>query len=229
MSRVLRNDHLYEKVLEVLIEYYEAGEISINEKLPTERDLSENLSVSRNTIRDAYRYLEIKHYVITRSGGGRILVKPLDKKIYSADVLTALRENEIKNLLEIREILEVGLIDYILLRSTKEELLDLKKEIEKSGEIYDSDFDFHIELAKLSKNDAAIEYYRLNREMIEYIKVKNYGENAYNYYKVHEEHYTIIEALINNDRVKTRDLITEHLSNIYKRYAQKDRDDENEQ
>lgn len=227
MSRVLRNDHLYEKVLEVLIEFYQEGKIYINEKLPTERDLSENLSVSRNTIRDAYRYLEIKNYIITRSGGGRILVKPLDNSIYKADVLTALRENEIKNLLEIREILEIGLIDYILLRSSKEELLKLRGEIEESGEKYDSNFDFHIELAKLSKNDAAVEYYRLNKDMIEFIKIKNYDENAYNYYKVHEEHYEILEALINNDRVKARDLTKEHLSNIYKRFAKKDEDDKN--
>lgn len=228
MNRILRSNHLYEKVLEVLIEYYEEGKISINEKLPTERDLSENLSVSRNTIRDAYRYLEIKNYLITKSGGGRILVRALDKNIYKADVLTALRENEIKNLLEIREILEIGLIDYILLRATKEELLKLKNEIEKSGAVYDSDFDFHMELAKLSKNDAAVEYYRLNKDMIEFIKIKNYDENAYNYYTVHDEHYTILEALINNDRVRARDLIKQHLSNIYKRFAQADQEDENE-
>ncbi|MEK4555593.1 FadR/GntR family transcriptional regulator [Jeotgalicoccus sp. FSL K6-3177] len=228
MNRILKSDHLYEKVLEVLIEYYEEEKIRINEKLPTERELSDTLSVSRNTIRDAYRYLEIKNYLITKSGGGRILVKALDKNIYKADVLTALRENEIRNLLEIREILEVGLIDYILLRSTKEELLKLKKEIEKSGSIYDSDFDFHIELAKLSKNDAAVEYYRLNKEMIEYIKIKNYDENTYNYYTVHDEHYNILEALISNDRVKARALIKQHLSNIYKRFSNDNQEDKNE-
>jgi GntR family transcriptional repressor for pyruvate dehydrogenase complex len=219
MKRIIKNDHLYEKVLDVLIEYYEDGLISLNEKLPTERQLSELLSVSRNTIRDAYRYLEIKGFIITKAGGGRILVRSLDKNLYNLDVYTTLREREIKDLLEIREILELGLVDFIIERATTEEFLAIKKEIEKNSNEFDGEFDFHMELAKLSKNEAAVQYYKLNNDVIEFIKSKNYDDNSYNYYKVQQEHLEIIDSFLNKNQKETKNKIKNHLGNIYQRYT----------
>ena len=56
-------DRGYILVLEYIKELIISGNLSVGDKLPTERKLSETLSLSRNTIRDAIRIMAIIYLI----------------------------------------------------------------------------------------------------------------------------------------------------------------------
>lgn len=61
---------LYLQLMDIIISSIEAGEYKAEEKLPSERDLCKELSLSRSTVRQAIRELEIEGYVYKQHGRG---------------------------------------------------------------------------------------------------------------------------------------------------------------
>ena len=54
----MQNKREYQKVIDYLYKLIESGQLTVGERLPTERTLAETLSISRNSIREAIRSLE---------------------------------------------------------------------------------------------------------------------------------------------------------------------------
>lgn len=61
---------IYEQVMDNFKEQILLGLISANEKLPSVRELSKNLTVNPNTIQKAYRELERQGYIYSIAGKG---------------------------------------------------------------------------------------------------------------------------------------------------------------
>ncbi|MFX5271933.1 GntR family transcriptional regulator, partial [Acinetobacter baumannii] len=61
---------LYRQIADQLRGLIERGEYAVGTKLPTERDLAEQLKVSRPTVREALIALEVEGLVRIRVGSG---------------------------------------------------------------------------------------------------------------------------------------------------------------
>ena len=61
---------IYEQVKDQLRKLVISGVIKSDEKLPSVRDLAQNLAINPNTIQRAYRELEREGYIYTISGKG---------------------------------------------------------------------------------------------------------------------------------------------------------------
>lgn len=74
----LKQQRISEEVLRQLKEAIIFGEFKSGEKLPSERELTEQFQVSRGVIREAIRALEITGFVKTRQGpaGGAFVTEP---------------------------------------------------------------------------------------------------------------------------------------------------------
>ncbi|MBC7647923.1 MAG: FadR family transcriptional regulator, partial [Vitreoscilla sp.] len=66
----LEPKRLYGQIAEQLRALIEAGEFAIGQRLPAERDLAEQLPVSRPSVREALIALEVEGWVEVRSGSG---------------------------------------------------------------------------------------------------------------------------------------------------------------
>lgn len=64
------NGKVYEGVLYQLKAYIEENQLSPGDKLPSERELSEQLGVGRSSIREAFRAMELLGLIETRRGEG---------------------------------------------------------------------------------------------------------------------------------------------------------------
>ncbi len=77
----------YEQFYHELLEDIKSGVYKNGEKLPAERVLCDMYSISRTTVREALRNLEVEGYVIRKQGSGSYvhiqLVKPNLKKLYT--------------------------------------------------------------------------------------------------------------------------------------------------
>jgi len=67
---------IYIQIAESLLERISTGELAPNERLPSERALSESLNVSRMTLRAALRVLDDKGLLIRRPGDGTYIAQP---------------------------------------------------------------------------------------------------------------------------------------------------------
>ena len=66
---------IYIQIAENLLERISAGELAPDERLPSERELSQTLNVSRMTLRAALRVLDNKGLLVRRPGDGTYIAK----------------------------------------------------------------------------------------------------------------------------------------------------------
>jgi GntR family transcriptional regulator, transcriptional repressor for pyruvate dehydrogenase complex len=67
---------MFEEVTRSIINYIQEEELTHGAKLPPERTLSELLGVSRSSIREGIRILELLNYLESRQGGGTFVSIP---------------------------------------------------------------------------------------------------------------------------------------------------------
>ncbi|MGP4062567.1 FadR/GntR family transcriptional regulator [Halobacillus sp. H74] len=131
MTRV-QQEKVYEGVLYQLKSYIEENQLKPGDKLPSERELSEQLNVGRSSIREAFRAMELLGLIETRRGEGTFM------RAYRPYHMVELLSNFLLN--ETR---------------TKEELMTAKQMIEKEvllivkGKLSDHQF---TEIRKILKN-----------------------------------------------------------------------------
>lgn len=89
-------DPMYWRIAQDLRQDIESGKLRPGQQLPTELDLREQYSASRNTIRDAIKWLASRALIETRPGQGTFVVDRLDIFVttLSADTETGLGGGE---------------------------------------------------------------------------------------------------------------------------------------
>ena len=70
MFKKVKVERVYQKVIEQIGEMIKTGYLKKGDKLPPERELVEQLGVSRTSIREAVRVLEILGVIESRQGEG---------------------------------------------------------------------------------------------------------------------------------------------------------------
>ncbi|MBE6037395.1 MAG: GntR family transcriptional regulator [Clostridiales bacterium] len=72
---------IYEQVVDNIKELIITGVLAPQEKLPSVRDLSREITINPNTVQKAYRELEHQGYVYTVSGLGTFVSLPQDRPV----------------------------------------------------------------------------------------------------------------------------------------------------
>jgi len=141
-----------------------SGEISENEKLPSEVDLCEEYKVSRPVFREAIRVLNAKGLTYSRPKIGTV-VRPKDEwHLLDPDVLfwliqTTPEHEFFKTLSTVRRVLEPELAYIAASTATDEDIQRIKhayEGMEKAvtvEEFIEPDIQFHLAIAKATHND----------------------------------------------------------------------------
>src|SRR6056297_2537209 len=109
---------IYEQVIDEIKRQIARGEIEPNDKLPSQRELAEEIEVNPNTVQRAYREMESQSLVETKRGRGTF-VKDDDKVI--KDINQQLAYSAVKRFID-----EMSAINY----QQKEMIELLKNELE---------------------------------------------------------------------------------------------------
>src|SRR5437879_13489119 len=106
----VRRTKVYEQAAQQLQRMIRDGLIKPGEKLPPERELAEMLQVSRGSLRDAIRTLELMGLVEPRQGEGIVVCDPSAKSLINPLATVLFRQRElIGDLLEFRRMIELTL------------------------------------------------------------------------------------------------------------------------
>jgi DNA-binding FadR family transcriptional regulator len=76
--RPARPRRVYDEIIAQVQELISSGQLSSGDRLPSERELAEQFMVSRNTVREAFRMLEVSGVITLRRGrqGGAFITRP---------------------------------------------------------------------------------------------------------------------------------------------------------
>jgi GntR family transcriptional repressor for pyruvate dehydrogenase complex len=148
-------DIVYHKMLDMIIEgYWKEGEM-----IPSENELCEAFSVSRNTIRQSVQRLSALGILRSRQGKGTYVEK-IDMGFYLNLLVPALFLNEADSLsiLEFMKSIQVECVRIVCRKATDEKLKVLEDYMNKmkTANDYDSyfnyDMEYHFYLAKITEN-----------------------------------------------------------------------------
>lgn len=151
---------LSEGISDQLIEMIAAGELKMDDPLPSESELAARFGVSKPVVREALKQLSLFGIVEIRQG--RVArVKPLDSSVLEGFFRLAVRSdsNGLRDAVELRRAVEVELAELAATRATsksQQPLEDAFRKMQRNLEFLDpwleADFAFHMALANASEN-----------------------------------------------------------------------------
>lgn len=97
----------YEMVIRYIKEQILCGNLKQGEKLPPERELAEILGVSRNSVREALRTLDVMGMLTSTQGAGNLIACNFEKSLVeSMSMMFLMRKTDYAQLSELRRALE---------------------------------------------------------------------------------------------------------------------------
>lgn len=192
-------------VAEQIIEAINNGDYHLGDRLPSERQIAEQMGVSRNSVREALSALQIVEVVETKAGSGTY-IKSSASEINVNQALTIAKESE--DLLEVweaRREVEMSLARLALLRADREELDQLHMILDNMSQaISENDYEqylqtnesFHMAIADFASNaylkNALEALLDVTKEHLLKSMVNNYSEYMNQSYEAHKKIFKVI-------------------------------------
>ena len=159
MFHPVHNKRLHRQVFEQIQKLILSGKVKPGDKLPSERELGEMLKVSRNSIREALRSLEILGIIECRQGGGNYIKLDISSGLIEPlSIMFQLHGGSIMDILEARRAMESEAAALAAKRHSPRQASELKTIMEKTktakseAENIRLDKEFHLRIAEYSGN-----------------------------------------------------------------------------
>lgn len=153
----------YQIVYEFFAQQIFDGKLKLGSRLPPERDISEALGVSRNSVREGIRMLEMLGFVESRHGSGNYIRSEPDSCMTEAlHLMLVLKNIEFTDLCHTRRAIELEALELAVNRITTDildELHDLLIHMEHCPdpeEFYFLERGFHRHMIEASRNEFLI-------------------------------------------------------------------------
>lgn len=216
----LQEKKVYEGILLQIHELVQEKNLRPGDKLPSERELSEQLGAGRSSVREALRALELLGLIETRRGEGTFLRHYRHNRLIDILGFFILRDYKTKkDLIEMRKVLELDAVRMACRRATAkhfeemERILAAAEERIEQGEIpTEEDYLFHRVICRSSRNSIL---HRIWTPLVEYSNsVRN--ESLAREGRARSavmEHRKIMEAIRAGDEEKAVERMRAHLEN----------------
>jgi GntR family transcriptional repressor for pyruvate dehydrogenase complex len=217
---VVRRNRVYEEVAKQ-IEKLILTKLHAGDKLPSERELAEMLRVSRGSIRDAIRSLELMGLVEARQGTGTIV------REVSADSLVVPFANALKRrkelvteLLDFRKMLEPSLAARAAAHVSAEELVEMEdilrrqEEKQRQGDAaIEEDSEFHYSIALASDNSVVLKVIDILMDLLRDTRARSLQVEG-RPQKSLSGHRRILAAIKRHDAEAARAAMRRHLEDV---------------
>ena len=210
---------VYQEVAKRL-ERHIAEELKPGDRLPSERELVRMLCVSRGSVRDAIRTLEVMGLLEPRQGIGTVVCIPGSGP--ASPLTSVLREKRkmIAELLDVRKMLEPPLAGRAALHASSDEISDmqdilLRQEAKQSqGDLgIEEDSEFHYSIALASSNTVVLKVVDVLMDLLRETRERSLqgeGRQA----KSLAAHHRILSAVKRGDAAAAEAAMRRHLQEI---------------
>ena len=160
----VRRRRLHEDIVQQFHSLIRQGVLQHGARLPSERLMAEQFRVSRSSVREAIRSLELQGLLVSKRGSGTFInTEDMDSVVaLIASTLSSGRET-LKEIFEVRHLLEPQIAAVAARRANEEEVRRLGEILEEQQEQIearetgvDADTAFHFALASATHNSALV-------------------------------------------------------------------------
>lgn len=215
----IKKSTLSDSIIKQIFEMITQGNILPGQKLPSERDLAEALSVSRPSIREAMRSLRTLGIIDVRTGDGTYLNENIDQ-LSDFRVKNLLNKYSILELTEARKLLEVEIAALAAERATEENKEIIRESFNNMLKCNNdpeaflkADFEYHMAIAEAAQNKFLAEMLFTTRDLIiegyqDVVRIPGQDD------AIKRSHLYIMNAVISGNKEEAKKVMQEHLEDI---------------
>lgn len=211
-------DSAVEGLVEQIKGLIDARNLSVGDRLPSERELGAMFSSSRTTVREAMRILKAYGVVDVRPKVGAVIIdRRMDAvfDLYSFNTLELSRETFLDTQ-GFRQLIEVGSVDRLLERIGRSDIDELRRinDMMRAETTLAAaalqDYRFHTRLVTILGNQQILEIYRLMMPVMLKI-MENSARRGRTGSVNYDEHAAIVAALEDRNRIAYQYRVSQHL------------------
>lgn len=220
----VKKQTLFDDIVLQIQQLIQSGKLKPGDQFPAERELSKQLNVSRNTLREVLKALKLLGVIETRQGNGTFINENLNAKLISTpfEFMAVTETNDILDLLEAREAIETSAAGIAAQRATEQDIALIRKNMQLMKNNIDNvelcskyDVEFHFSICKASQNTFLFDLLKAIQTPLLRAMKKTYGfKNSLMRATVYHER--IIESIIRKEPSEAIDSMREHLQEIKK-------------
>ncbi len=223
--QIIETKRLYRQISDQLRELIVAGEFPVDSRLPSERDLSVQLGVSRPSLREALIALEVEGYIEVRMGSGIYVCEPPP----SSSGFDLSSEEGPLELIQARAMVEGEVAAAAAKAGRKADFDAVEKAIDqmeadaKAGVTpIDADCLFHVRVAQATGNSVLVgtvkRLFELRLGPL-FDQLHSHFETPDVWAQAIAEHREVLKALRSKDPEKARAAMRRHMDIAYKRLS----------
>ncbi len=218
----IQSSKVFEQIAEQIEKRILSGELQSGDRLPTERELSEQFHASRTAVREAMKTLAQRGLVDMRPGRGTIVIDGTSQAMrHSMGLMIKVgRAGSSESLVEVREIIEPEIAALAAVRATDEQITAMREavkvmdiNIHETNAYIIADNDFHRALAAGTQNililslvDSIVDLLSEQRKLI--FSTNGAPERG----QIH--HKRILDSVIRHDVEAAREAMRAHLQQV---------------
>lgn len=219
---------LVDKVEHNLVELLQKQQLRVGDAIPKEIELCAMLGVSRTVVREAILRLRMMGLIETKKKKGSIITSPDLFGILSKSMNPHILDPDtLKEVFEIRLVLEIGMADLLFYRITKEDIADLRNIVgnEPSGTQYhifniDHEIAFHGRLYEITGNETLKKFQKMLLPVFDYVHNSGLLKKI-PLLKTFISHNELIDILEKGTPEQFRNGMRAHLENHFSRLFEK--------
>lgn len=209
---------LLEKVQDQIKEMIFNKKYDQNNFLPSEGDLCKIFNVSRATVREAVRSLEVRGFVKRVHGKGIQVIDNRTSVITrSLEDMVSMGDCSLEEIVEVRRVIEVQTAGFAAIRASERDIKLLKESLNvlENADVmdenyYNHDFRFHVNLVKASQNSLLIAFVNAYTPLLRNIIIES-SHFEYNLEKKYHYHRNIYDSIVSKNPEKAAECMREHL------------------
>ena len=210
----IKSDSVVQQIIDSLTEAMKNKELRPGDRIPTEMELAESFGVGRNSIREAIKLLVYYGILEIRRAEGTFVCDGFNKIMIDPMVYGVIlhQSQDYVNLMELREMMEVGVMRLAIakyneedIEKLREKLEVLKQEIDKGPEnienVFVADNVFHDTVSEMGHNPIVDRINNVVREMtykMRYRSVLNMLQSGRGN-ELYDAHEKIYKKILNHD------------------------------
>lgn len=221
--RPVENATQVDKIERTLEEYFRNENFAPGDAIPKETELAVAMGVSRTAIREALSRFKLLGIIESRKNRGMIITRPdvlnnmqrvMDSKLLDG--------NTMKEIFEMRLVIEIGLADILFLRKTDMSLNKLEEIVKKEESTKDKakrlifDVEFHSMLYEISQNETIRRFQTMLLPIFDYMNnelhVKSQKQD-----QEYISHRVLLNELKDGTPEEFRNKMRKHLINYFEK------------
>lgn len=221
----------YVQVIDYIRQEILLGNLAVGMRLPAERNLSETLNISRNSVREALRIMEIMGTVVSVRGSGHYISNNFEGMlIESLSMMFMLNELTFKQISQLRYALEMRSFALAIQNITEEDLQELQSIIlllddgpsEEENVILDKKL--HYTIARASGNQLFVQILQALSDVMDRFIAdlrQDIMQDDKRKAKLFESHRRIVDCIQRKDIIGGYSAIDEHFDLIERRLEER--------